>query len=284
MMKGKTVLLTGGTSGIGRATATGLAALGAHLVIVARDPGKGSRTVAELREQTGNDNVDVLLADLSSQADVRKLAEEFDAKYPRLDVLLNNAGGFWATRRTSVDGLEYTFALNHLAPFLLTNLLLDKLKASAPARVVTVSSGAQQMGKINFDDLQGENGYSGQAAYNQSKLANVMFGYALARRLDGTGVTSTVLHPGVVRTNFGQDDPTPPIKFVITVLKPFLKSPEKGAETSIHLASSAEVEGVTGQYFANKKARKTSARSYDTDAGERLWHESERLVGLPVTH
>jgi NAD(P)-dependent dehydrogenase (short-subunit alcohol dehydrogenase family) len=282
-MNGKTVLITGGTGGIGRATAHGLAALGAHVVLVARDPAKGDRTVAEIRRQAGNDDVEMLVADLSSQASVRALAGQVEARLQRLDVLVNNAGGFWATRRTTVDGLEHTFAVNHLAPFLLTNLLLDKLKASAPARVVTVSSGAQAMGRLNFDDLQGETGYSGQTAYNQSKLANVMFCYALARRLAGTGVTSTVLHPGVVRSNFGKDDPTPAIRFVITWFKPFLKSPERGARTSIHLASSPEVAGVTGEYFSGKRVRRSAKLSHDLAAGERLWHESERLVGLPVT-
>jgi retinol dehydrogenase 14 len=281
-MNGKTVLITGGTAGIGKATAQGLAALGAHVVLVARDPAKGDRTVAELRRQTGNDRVEMLLADLSAQASVRALAAQVD-RFPRLDVLINNAGGFWATRRTTVDGLEHTFAVNHLAPFLLTNLLLDKLKASAPARVVTVSSGAQAMGKLNFADLQGEKGYNGQFAYNQSKLANVMFCYALARRLEGTGVTSTVLHPGIARTNFGQDDPTPMIKMIITWFKPFLKTPEKGARTSIYLASSPEVEGVTAEYFSGRRVRRSAKLSHDHAAGERLWHESERLVGLTVT-
>jgi retinol dehydrogenase 14 len=281
-MNGKTVLITGGTAGIGKATAQGLAALGAHVVLVARDPAKGDRTVAELRRQTGNDRVEMLLADLSAQASVRALAAQVD-RFPRLDVLINNAGGFWATRRTTVDGLEHTFAVNHLAPFLLTNLLLDKLKASAPARVVTVSSGAQAMGKLNFADLQGEKGYNGQFAYNQSKLANVMFCYALARRLEGTGVTSTVLHPGIARTNFGHDDPTPMIKMIITWFKPFLKTPEKGARTSIYLASSPEVEGVTAEYFSGRRVRRSAKLSHDHAAGERLWHESERLVGLTVT-
>jgi len=280
IMDGKTVLITGATHGIGRATAMGLAELGAHTVLVARDAGKGQRTVEEIRARTGNENVDVLIADLSAQSSVRHLAGQVQSRYPRLDVLVNNVGVFLATRRVTADGLEYTFALNHLAPFLLTNLLLDLLKASAPARVVTVSSGAQQVGRLNFDDLQGEAGYSGQAAYNQSKLANVMFCYSLARRLEGTGVTSTVLHPGVVRTNFAKDDPTPVMRTIITVFKPFFKSPERGAETPIYLASSPDVEGVTGRYFVNKRARKSSSRSYDERAAERLWQESERLVGL----
>jgi len=282
-MQGKTVLITGATHGIGRATAMGLAKMGAHTVLVARNADKGQQTVEEIRAHTGNDNVDVLIADLSAQSSVRDLAQQVHSRYPRLDVLVNNAGGFFATRRTTADGLEYTFALNHLAPFLLTNLLLDMLEASAPARVVTVSSGAQQVGRMNFDDLQGEAAYDGQAAYNQSKLANVMFCYALARRLEGTGVTSTVLHPGIVRTNFGKDDPTRALRTIIALFKPFFKSPERGAETPTYLASSPDVEGVTGKYFVNKRPRKSSSRSYDEQAAERLWKESERLVGLPVS-
>jgi len=282
-MDGKTALITGATSGIGQATAMGLARLGARVVLVARDAEKGRRTAAEITERTGNHQVDVLLADLSSQASVRQLAEEVIGRYPRLDVLVNNAGIILGTRRTTIDGLEYTFAVNHLAPFLLTNLLLDTLKASAPSRIVIVSSEAQRMGRLNFEDLQGEAHYSGQAAYNQSKLANIMFCYALARRLEGTGVTATVAHPGLVRTNFGQENPTRTVRVLIALFKRFMKTPEQGAVTPIHLASSPEVEGATGRYFVNKRARRSSPRSYDTAATERLWHESERLVGLPVT-
>lgn len=200
----------------------------------------------EIRSKTDNKNLDLLLADLSSQADIRKLAEEFKRKYQRLDVLVNNAGGIFNTRKTTVDGLEYTFAFNHLAYFLLTNLLLDVLKASTPARIVNVSSGAQGMGRINFDDLQGAKRYNAQAAYNQSKLANVIFTYQLARRLEGTGVTANVLHPGVVRTNFGRSDP--PLFWRI-----FFPSPE--------------VAGVSGKYFAFKKAIRSNPLSYDPSGG-----------------
>ena len=208
-MAGKTVLVTGGTGGIGKATAVGLAALGARVGITGRDPARAEAAAADIRAASGNPAVDAFAADMSVQAEVRRLAAEVLDAYPRLDVLVNNVGGFWAHRHVTADGLERTFALNHLAPFLLTNLLLDRLNASAPARIVTVSSGAQAMGRIDFDDLQGERNYSGQRAYNQSKLANVMFTYELARRLEGTGVTATVLHPGVVRTSFGAEDPAP---------------------------------------------------------------------------
>ena len=205
-MTGKAVLITGGTGGIGKATAIGLARMGARVGIVGRDAARAEAAAADIRSSSGNDAVDVFVADVSAQSEVRRLAAEVLEAYPRLDVLVNNVGGFWAHRHVTADGLEHTFAVNHLAPFLLTNLLLERLEASAPARVVTVSSGAQSMGRIDFDDLQGARKYSGQQAYNQSKLANVMFTYELARRLEGTGVTANVLHPGVTRTDFGAED------------------------------------------------------------------------------
>ena len=200
--------------------------------------------------------------------------------YPRLDVLVNNVGGFWATRHVTADGLEHTFALNHLAAFLLTDLLLDRLKASAPARVVTVSSGAQSLGTIDFEDLQGERRYSGQTAYNQSKLASVMFTYELARRLEGTGVTATALHPGVVNTGFGAEDPSRIFKVIVPFYRPFMKTPQQGAATSIYLASSPKVTGVTGKYFANGKPQTSNKASYDQAAATRLWQVSADLVGL----
>ncbi len=246
-MAGKVVLITGGSGGIGKATAIGLAALGARVAITGRDLGRAEAAAVEIRDATGNPEVDAFAADLSSQAEVRRLAAEVLDAYPRLDVLVNNVGGSWATRHVTADGLEHTFALNHLAAFLLTNLLLDRLKASAPARVVTVSSGAQSLGRIDFEDLQGERSYSEQKAYPQSKLASVMFTYELARRLEGTGVTATVLHPGVVRTGFGSEDPSRIFKVLVPFCRPFMKTPQQGAATSIDLASSPTVEGVTGR-------------------------------------
>jgi retinol dehydrogenase 14 len=278
-MTGKTVLVTGGTGGIGRATAVGLAVLGARVGITGRDRVRAEAAVADIRAASGNLAVDVFTADLSSQAQVRRLAGEVLDTYPRLDVLVNNVGGFWAHRHVTVDGREHTFALNHLAPFLLTNLLLERLRASAPARVVTVSSGAHASGRIDFADLDGSARYSGQRAYSASKLANVMFTYELARRLDGTGVTATVLHPGVVRTNFGADDQAG-IKVILPLVRPFLKSPAAGAATTIYLASSADVDGVTGRYYANRKPTTSSKASYDTAAAARLWQVSADLVGL----
>jgi NAD(P)-dependent dehydrogenase (short-subunit alcohol dehydrogenase family) len=281
-MRGRTVLVTGASSGIGRATAEGLSTLGARVGIVGRDRLRTERAAAEVARSTGG-SVDVFVADLASQTEVRRVADQVLAAYPRLDVLVNNVGGYWAHRHVTADGLEHTFALNHLAPFLLTELLLDRLRASAPARVVTVSSGAQSMGRIDFDDLQGVAHYNGQRAYNQSKLANVLFTYELARRLEGSGVTANVLHPGVVRTGFGQEDARGWMRWMTPLVRPFMKSPEQGAATSVHLASAPELERVTGTYFADSRSKKSSARSYDVDVARRLWETSSRLVGLDST-
>ncbi|GAA4412898.1 SDR family oxidoreductase [Fodinibacter luteus] len=280
-MTGRTVLVTGATGGIGLATAAGLAGLGARVGIVGRDAARSEAAANQVRESGGQ--VDVFVADMSAQHQVRRLADEVLDAYPRLDVLVNNVGGYWATRHVTVDGLEHTFAVNHLAPFLLTNLLLERLRASAPARVVTVSSGAQAMGSIDFADLQGERDYSGQRAYNQSKLANVMFTYELARRLAGSGVTANALHPGVVRTNFGREDSKGWMRLMLPVVRPFMKSPERGAATSVHLASSPDVEGVTSRYFANSRPRASSRASQDAVAAARLWDVSAELVGLRTT-
>jgi len=279
-MTGRTVLVTGGTHGIGLATARALASSGAAVTVVGRSPDKTDQVVAALRRDSGNDRVEGIAADLSSQAEVRRLATDFAAAHDRLDVLVNNVGGFWATRHVTADGLEHTFALNHLAPFLLTHLLRPLLEASAPSRVATVSSGAQSIGHIDLDDLQGERAYRGQRAYSQSKLANLLFTYELARRLEGTGVTANALHPGVVRTRFGQDDPSFPYRALLPLVRPFLLSPERGADTSVYLASSPEVEGVSGKYFVRKKARPSSRASYDTQVARRLWEVSAELTGV----
>lgn len=278
-MAGKTVLITGGTGGIGKATALGLAARGARVAITGRDAGRAARAAAEIRA-VATAPVHVFIADLSSQREVRRLASDVLQTLDRLDVMVNNVGGFWNSRRLTVDGLEYTFALNHLAPFLLTNLLLERLKESGPARVVTVSSGAQAMGRINFADLQGELSYSGQRAYNQSKLANVLFSYGLAARLAGTGVTANVLHPGVVATGFGAEDPGPLQGFLTPFVQRWMKTPEQGAQTSIQLAAAPELENVTGRYFANSQPKKSSKRSYSEADADRLWQVSAALVSL----
>ena len=279
-MHGSTVLVTGGTGGIGLATATGLAGLGARVGIVGRSATRGAAAADAVRRRAPSARVDVFEADLSAQAEVRRLAAEVKEAYPRLDVLVNNVGGSWAHRHVTADGLEHTFALNHLAPFLLTHELRDLLVASAPARVVTVSSGAQAMGRIDLDDLQGERSYSGQRAYSQSKLANVLFTYELARRLEGTGVTATVLHPGVVRTAFGREDTGRLLRLMLPLVTPFMKTPEQGAATSIYLASSPEVAGATGAYFANRRPKRSSKVSYDLDLARRLWDVSAELTGV----
>lgn len=280
LMIGKIVMITGGTGGIGKATAIGLARLGARVGITGRDLRRAEQAAAEIRALSGNPAVDAFAADLSSQAEVHRLATAVLNAYTRLDVLVNNVGGFWAHRHSTADGLEHTFALNHLASFLLTNLLLDRLKASAPARVVTVSSHVQAEGRIEFDDLQSAGRYSGQSAYSQSKLANIMFTNELARRLEGTRVTATSLHPGFVRTEFGVEDQARFFTIISRVVRPFLKTPAQGAQTSIYLASSPDVDGVTGQFFANSKPKTANKVACDTAMAAKLWAVSADLVGL----
>ncbi len=280
LMAGKSVLVTGGTGGIGKATAIGLAALGARVGITGRDQARTEAAAADIGAAPGRPVVDAFAVDMSVQAGVRRLAAQVRDTYPRLDVLVNNVGGFWAHRHVTADGLERTFALNHLAPFLLTSLLLDRLTSSAPARILTVSSAAHGRGRIDFGDLQGEQKYSGQRAYSQSKLANVMFTYELARRLDGTGVTATVLHPGVVRTSFGAEDQAAYLAVMIGVAHLFMKTPAQGADTPIYLASAPQVEGITGRYFVNRKPKASSKASYDTAGAARLWQVSADLAGL----
>ncbi|MFP5253969.1 MAG: SDR family NAD(P)-dependent oxidoreductase [Actinomycetes bacterium] len=277
-MAGRTILITGATAGIGRATAIGLATTGAHVALAGRDP---TRTAAAAREvEAAGGEADLFVADLSSQAEVRRLAADALERLPRIDVLVNNAGGYWDTRRLTADGLEHTFAVNHLAPFLLTNLLLDRLRRSAPARVVTVASNAERLGTIAFDDLQGERDWSGGRAYNQSKLANLLFSYELARLLPADEVTANALQPGLVSTSFGAEDPGHVQRLLVPLLRPFMASPEKGAATSVRLASSPELEGRTGLYFGREGARASSPASRDRSTAARLWTVSSDLVGL----
>ncbi|HWE35817.1 MAG TPA: SDR family oxidoreductase [Isosphaeraceae bacterium] len=277
-MKGKVCLVTGATSGIGCATAEALAARGATVVLVGRDAEKTARTAARIRETTGNSAVEYLLADLSSQAEVRRLARDFQGRHDRLHVLINNAGAAFTTRTESVDGIELTLALNHLAYFLLTNLLLDTIKASAPARIVNVASGAHTIVKaLDFDDLQASRKkYGSFRVYGHSKLANILFTRELARRLEGTGVTANALHPGLVATNFGAKMPAVARFF----FRLFGLPPEKGARTVIYLATSPGVEGVSGRYFYKEKEAKPSAGALDAEAARRLWQISETMTGL----
>ncbi|WP_307410935.1 SDR family oxidoreductase [Neobacillus ginsengisoli] len=278
-MVGKVCLVTGASQGIGKATAIALAKMKATVIMVSFDQGRGEAALKEIKSMSGNENIELLLADLSSRQSIRQLADRFKQKYTRLDVLVNNAGVMKWKQEFTTDGFESTFAINHLASFLLTNLLLDLLKASAPARILNVSSSAQAMGKIEFDDLDSRKKYSGIKAYSQSKLANVLFTYELDRILQGTGVTVNCLHPGVVRTNFGN---TGSLFFKIsgTLMKPFMLPPDKGAETSIFLASSPQVEGISAKYFVKKKAVNSSPISYDEMTAKKLWEVSTKMTKL----
>jgi len=280
-MSGRTVLITGASSGIGEAGAKALAAAGARVVMVARDAERGERALAHVHEAADNGgSAELLLADLSSQRQLRDLAAQALERYERLDVLVNNAGAFNGRRTLTEDGLETTFAVNHLAPFLLTNLLLDRLRASEPARIVTVSSGAHGGGTIAFDDLGGEGRYSGWRAYNQSKLANILFTVALARRLEGSGVTANCLHPGVVATNFGKRSGSTLLGIGVRLIRPGMRSAAKGAETLVYLASSPEVADVSGAYYQDCAPAPTTSEARDEAVAERLWAVSEELTGL----
>ena len=278
-MDGRTVVVTGATSGIGRETALGLARMGASVAVVARDPVRGEQVRREV-EAAGGRRAELFVADLAALAEVRRLAAELEARLPRIDVLLNNAGAMHAHRKLSADGLELTFAVNHLAPFLLTHLLRARLLASAPARVVTVASEAHRMAPLDLDDLQAERGYRAMVVYGRSKLANVLFAAELARRLDGTGVTSNSLHPGVVATGFGRNDPGL-MRTLVSLAGPFLVSPEKGARTSIFAASAPELAAVTGRYLKGSREAVPSAAARDAATAARLWERSARLAGLP---
>jgi NAD(P)-dependent dehydrogenase (short-subunit alcohol dehydrogenase family) len=281
-LRGRVCLVTGATQGIGLVTARELARMGADVTIVGRDPARTEAARQAIHSATSR-SVDVLLADLSRMAEVRRVAADFRGKHDRLDVLVNNAGAMHTSRKVTAEGLETTFATNHLAYFLLVKLLLPLLeKAGTPerkARIVNVASAAHGRGRLDLDDLQLErHPYGGpMAQYSASKLMNVMFTYELARRLEGKNVTANCLHPGVVNTGFGKNDQGW-FKTMIKVASLFLISPEKGAETSIYLATSPEVEGVSGKYFDKSRARNSSRASYDQAAQRRLWDISESLV------
>jgi NAD(P)-dependent dehydrogenase (short-subunit alcohol dehydrogenase family) len=248
------------------------------LILVGRNPEKTIATVEEFKREADTPNIEYLLADLSSQDQIRRLAEEFKSRHNRLDVLVNNVGGFFLWRQESVDGIEMTFALNHLGYFLLTDLLLDVIMASAPARIINVSSGSHLRATMDFDELQDLKGFRGFKAYGQSKLANVLFTYELARRLQGTGVTVNALHPGFVATNIGSN-----IGGFMRVIRPLMNlralSVEEGAETVIYLATSPEVEGITGEYFFRCKPVSSSTYSHDATVAKRLWRVSEEMTG-----
>jgi len=254
--------------------------MGATVVLVCRDRARGEQARSEIITQSRNTAVDLLQADLSSQQAIRQLVEHFQHHYTHLDVLINNAGAAFPVRRETVDGVEMTLAVNYLAPFLLTNLLLDVLTASAPARIVNVSSDSHEAGYIKLDNLQSKHPYGSMKVYGQAKLAVVLFTYELARRLEGTGVTVNCLHPGFVATHFGQRDAGPAFRLLVKVIGSFGTSPEKGAKTSIYLASSPKVEGVTGTYFVKSIPKRSAAISYDESLQRQLWEQSAKLVNL----
>ncbi|HEY1988471.1 MAG TPA: SDR family oxidoreductase [Acidimicrobiales bacterium] len=281
-MTGKTVIVTGGNSGIGKATAVALARAGARVIITARDPARGNQAVEDIRQASGSQLVELAVFDLGDLASVRAGAAELLERCPRIDVLINNAGLVLTDRAETVDGYEATFAINHLGPFLLTELLTDRLVGSAPSRVVNVASTAHRSARrgLDFDDLQARQGYKGMQVYGSSKLANILFTTELASRLSGKGVTANSVHPGTVATGYGRDGDTRGfLAFGLKVIKPFVLTPEKGAKTSVYLASSEDVAGVTGKYFVKCKARKPSVAAQDEAAARRLWAVSEELVG-----
>jgi NAD(P)-dependent dehydrogenase (short-subunit alcohol dehydrogenase family) len=276
-MQDKICMVTGATSGIGKVTALELARRGAIVVVAARDPEKAAATVAEIKGITGNPAVESMLADLEDLSQVRNLAETFKARHDHLDVLVNNAGAIFLRRQLSADGYEKTFAVNHLAPFLLTNLLLDALKASPSARVINVSSDSHESAALDFDDLGSKKRYGPMKVYGKSKLANVYFTKELARLLAGTSVTVNALHPGFVGTNISTNNGWF-ARLTMRVIAPFALTPEQGAETSIYLATSPDVQGITGEYFVKSSVAPSSAVSQDPDIARRLWQVSEEMT------
>lgn len=277
-LQGKLCLVTGANSGIGKATALGLARIGGAVVLACRNSERGEVAKRDIIKECNSRDVTLAIVDLASLDSVRSFANDFKRKFSRLDVLVNNAGIYSSKRVVTVDGFESTFQVNHLGHFLLTNLLLELLKASAPSRIVNVSSEAHWRGHIKFDDLQRERRYSGWNAYAESKLANILFTHELARRLEGTGVTVNSVHPGTVRTNFARSNGGI-TGLGVKILAPFMLSPEEGAKTVIWLASSPQLEQVTGKYFANQSEKASSRESYDQEVAKRLWDVSSELVG-----
>lgn len=281
-LQGKICLVTGSTSGMGKITARELAIRGATVVLVGRNREKGEATQAAIRRETGNEHVDLLIADLSLLQDVRRLAASFQQTYHHLHVLVNNAGAIYRSRNVTSEGLEATFVVNYLAPFLLTELLGETLKASAPARIVNVSSQVHTIGSLAFDNLQGEKRFTTMSNYAQAKLALILFTYELARRLEGTGVTVNVMSPGMMSGENFNTGATGLLALVTKLARPFIMTAEQGAQTEIYLATSPQLEGVTGKCFAKSQEQKSSRRSYDQALGQRLWQESQQLVARSI--
>jgi NAD(P)-dependent dehydrogenase (short-subunit alcohol dehydrogenase family) len=275
-MKGKICMITGANSGIGKATAIGLAKMGATIVMVSRNKMRGEKALEDIKKDCGNGGVDLMLADLSKQKEVVQLVKDFKEKYQELHVLINNAGVNLSKRVLTEDGIETTFAINYLAPFLLCNLLLDILQKSGPSRILNVASSVQAK-SINFENLNGEKHYRQLNAYGQSKLAMVLFTYEFARKIEGTGVTVNCLHPGYVKTNMVRKF-RKFVKYFYPLIGLFMRSPKKGAKTSIYLASSPEVEGISGKYFKKRKLEKSVEASYDEELAKRVWDVSVDLT------
>ena len=283
-LTGRVIVVTGGNSGIGKATATRLAAAGARVIITARDRPRGEAAVAAIRRAAGpTAEVEVRHLDLADLASVRTFAAGLNRDLDRLDVLVNNAGAMHSSRQTTADGFELTMGANHLGPFLLTNLLRDLLVAAAPARVVTVASVAHRQARLDLDDLMSERHYVGLQAYARSKLATILFTRELARRWSGTGVTASCLHPGTIRSGFGQDgDARGLFRVLLTIARPFFPSPEQGADTVVFLAASPAVAGRSGGYWVRRRPRRPAPQARDDALARRLWERSAVLVGLPV--
>lgn len=276
---GKKCLVTGATSGIGKVTARELASLGAHVIIVSRNEEKCKKTIREIQQDIGKRALEYYVADLSVQREIRDLVDRFAEQHDSLDVLINNAGALFTSRKESADGIEMTLALNHLNYFLLTNLLLGHLKNAPSARIINVASAAHQGATIDFEDLQKEKKYSGMNVYGQSKLANILFTYELDRRLQDEDITVNAMHPGFVGSNFGKNNGGL-LKLAMSIMHIFARSPEEGADTVIHLASSPKVQDISGKYFMDKRQKRSSEESYDEEVAEHLWKVSEELTGL----
>jgi NAD(P)-dependent dehydrogenase (short-subunit alcohol dehydrogenase family) len=279
-MEGKICLVTGANAGIGLETARGLAEMGATVVLACRSAEKGLKAREDIIRSTGNEHVDVRVLDLSSQSDVRRFAADFCAHYPKLDVLINNAGVFCSGFHWTVDGVETQLATNHVGHFLLTLLLLEPLKAAAPSRVVMVSSGLHFNGQIDFQDIHNEKHYLPTFVYSQTKLANVLFANEFGRRFPGIGVTANSVHPGAVRTRIAQKQSNIFYSAGWAILKPFMISPEKGAATSIYVATAPELEGVTGKYFDNCQEKEAAPAALDEDIARQLWEVTLKLCGM----
>ena len=277
-MNGKVVMITGANSGIGKETAIELAKMGANVIMVCRSRERGEKALEEIKEMANSEKIELLIADLADQSSIRMMVERFKKSHDKLHVLINNAGVMLTKRTTTSEGYESTFAINHLGHFLLTNLVLDMLKASSPSRIINVSSSAHKFAKLNFDDIDNEQKYRGFRTYANSKLFNILFSYELARRLEGTGVTVNVLHPGTIRTNLGKNNPDKLIKLLFIIFRLFMKGAKKGARTSVYLASSPEVETLNGKYFVNRKQKKSSKISYEQTLQNKLWDISGNLT------